>query len=170
MGILWLRKHHVISSGGNIKLGPKLLAPFDFKYNYCNFFNFTNNSNVNSASLRKGYKMNPISSCGSQLGKYIKLGNSLSDLDQYTPKTLHDWSRNVEEPLIFCFWDVFFAFRKQLCFRTWFKSSGPRKFLPLAEASVSTKSYTELAWYFYANYKANLSNRPWALPGHRCLR
>jgi hypothetical protein len=40
--------------------------------------------------------MNPLSKCGNQLGKYIKLGSSLSDLDQYTPKTLGDWSKHIE--------------------------------------------------------------------------
>lgn len=63
--------------------------------------------------LRKGYKMNPISSCRNQLGRYIKLGKSLSDLDQYAPKTLQDWSRHVKECISFHFW-VFFVFGKQL--------------------------------------------------------
>lgn len=103
--VTWLRKHHVISSGGNIKLGPKQLAPFILECNYCSFHNFTHT--ILNQILRKGYKMNPISSCRNQLGRYIKLGKSLSDLDQYIPETLQDWSKHVKEWQSFRFWFVF---------------------------------------------------------------
>ena len=92
--------------------------------------------------FRKGYKMNPISSCGDQLGKYIKLGSSLSDLDRYTPKTLHDWSRNVEEPSLFHFPRLCFScFRQVTSFQDLVEKFRASK---VSTASGSKHKYQEL--------------------------